>query len=265
MALASVATASAETLALSSSAKNSSNGDNTNYAVDSRTGTAALSNGNICLTWSGEEADTMLTSWKLSFTLTDSTIIADIINQETETVTKQYSYLFGSLTSGGGASGYTLRVNSDGALEFSNITTAAGTIQAGVATDITLSFIADEKLNTQTNNSVLTGGTFTLTVGKDGIWRETVSFQNVKNETYDSLTNYCTSILNGVKVRSYTENGTTKTQNYSTNLWTNGGQETFSNIKLEKLSNKVLPVPEPTTATLSLLALAGLAARRRRR
>ena len=53
----------------------------------------------------------------------------------------------------------------------------------------------------------------------------------------------------------------------SIRLWTNGGNEKFSNVALSMLdNNKITPaVPEPTTATLSLLALAGLAARRRRR
>ncbi|MBQ3218382.1 MAG: PEP-CTERM sorting domain-containing protein [Akkermansia sp.] len=34
---------------------------------------------------------------------------------------------------------------------------------------------------------------------------------------------------------------------------------------MNKEANAYLPAPEPTTATLSLLALAGLAARRRRK
>ena len=56
----------------------------------------------------------------------------------------------------------------------------------------------------------------------------------------------------------------------SIRLWTNSGNEQYSNITLSKLSNNVITTPapaapEPTTATLSLLALAGLAARRRRK
>lgn len=51
----------------------------------------------------------------------------------------------------------------------------------------------------------------------------------------------------------------------STNMYTNGGIQTgrLPNIVLD--ATPVLSVPEPTSATLSLLALAGLAARRRRK
>jgi len=55
----------------------------------------------------------------------------------------------------------------------------------------------------------------------------------------------------------------TKFTNGQALLSTNNGKTTFTNITLTQLDNKL--VPEPTTATLSLLALAGLAARRRRR
>ena len=43
-----------------------------------------------------------------------------------------------------------------------------------------------------------------------------------------------------------------------------GGQNGFAAITAGSLSYSAAPVPEPTTATLSLLALTGLAARRRR-
>lgn len=45
-------------------------------------------------------------------------------------------------------------------------------------------------------------------------------------------------------------------------VWSNGAQEHFTGMSLVKLENNL--IPEPATATLSLLALAGLAARRRR-
>ncbi len=63
---------------------------------------------------------------------------------------------------------------------------------------------------------------------------------------------------------------------YTTCVWTDGKANTFTFDKLHDVSAlagtsqfkeyvKTLQVPEPTTATLSLLALAGLCARRRRR
>ena len=56
------------------------------------------------------------------------------------------------------------------------------------------------------------------------------------------------------------------TANPSTGAESNGAKVTISNIALSYTAVSAAPaVPEPTTATLSLLALAGLAARRRRR
>lgn len=55
------------------------------------------------------------------------------------------------------------------------------------------------------------------------------------------------------------------TANPSTGAESNGAKVTISNIALSYTAVSTAPaVPEPTTATLSLLALAGLAARRRR-
>lgn len=62
----------------------------------------------------------------------------------------------------------------------------------------------------------------------------------------------------------------------ATSVWTNGGGDKFTLGNVYDLSSiagtnqfatfvKTMTVPEPTTATLSLLALAGLAARRRRK
>ena len=72
---------------------------------------------------------------------------------------------------------------------------------------------------------------------------------------------------NGDAVVSYdVDERVTFTENSTTRLWTNDGSngyEKYSNIAL--YSGGVVTVPEPATATLSLLALAGLAARRRRR
>ena len=70
--------------------------------------------------------------------------------------------------------------------------------------------------------------------------------------------------------------GSTKNVNYASSSYTgNGvlGSNTGSNINLNESfmpvltieTSKIASIPEPTTATLSLLALAGLAARRRRK
>lgn len=185
----------------------------------------ALTTGNAAIAWS--EAYTNLESWQLSFTLTD-TELGDAI-------------LFGTDKNNSGAAGYLLSTNTDGSLEvyargIANITysqsTAAGVVTAGTPIAITFSFVAD--VNMYTNEVV--GGTFTLSSG--GTSNSWVVTQGLE---YTDLTN-----------------------NSISRFWTNGGAETFSNISVMKLDSNMV-VPEPTTSALSLLALAGLAARRRRR
>ena len=131
-------------------------------------------------------------------------------------------------------------VNPNGSLEFYNSTifTASGATAptnsvnsvAGMvttdATPITLSFVANEKAGE------IIGGTLTATAGGK-TFVVTVS---------EALT---LSKSDGIRI------------------WSNANQEHFTQLSLSALSNKV--VPEPATATLSLLALAGLAARRRRK
>ncbi len=185
-------------------------------------GTLASSNAEVA--WS--EAYSTLTSWELSFTLTDAAL-GDAI-------------LFGTDRDGSGAAGYILSTNTDGSLEvyarnigvdYSN-STAAGVVTAGTPVAITFSFVADE--NQYTNEIV--GGTFTVKAGE-----ATSSWAVTSGLGYTDLTN-----------------------NSVSRFWTNSGAEQFSNITVTKLDNNMV-VPEPTTATLSLLALAGLAARRRRK
>ena len=184
----------------------------------------SLSSGNNAVAWS--EDYSTLTSWELSFTLTDAAL-GDAI-------------LFGTDRDGSGAAGYILSTNVDGSLEVyaRNIgvtyskSTAAGVVTAGTPVAITFSFVADE--NQYTNEIV--GGTFTVKAGE-----ATSSWAVTSGLGYTDLTN-----------------------NSVSRFWTNGGAEQFSNITVTKLDNNMV-VPEPTTATLSLLALAGLAARRRRK
>lgn len=52
-------------------------------------------------------------------------------------------------------------------------------------------------------------------------------------------------------------------KNNETRFYCNGEAEKYSNIQLWKVTDNL--IPEPATATLSLLALCGLAARRRRK
>ncbi len=183
-----------------------------------------LKSGNAALTWSEDIAE--LQSWELTFTLNDAALAS--------------AALFGTRQNGYEA-GMVLGVTADGALSIYNYKvgtnysyskiTGNGWVSAGQGTSITLSYVAD--VNT---SGTVVGGTFTIASGAN-----TQSF--VMDD--DSLISYTSLKKDG-----------------GTRFYTATGAQQFSNISVSQLSNRV--VPEPTTATLSLLALCGLAARRRR-
>ena len=184
----------------------------------------SLTSGNAPVAWS--ENYSTLTSWELSFTLTDAALGDAVI--------------FSTDKDSSGGAGYVLSTNEDGSLEvyareigvYYSKSTAAGVVTAGTPLAITFSFVADENMFT----NEIVGGTFTVKAGE-----ATNSWAVTDYLEYTDLTN-----------------------NSVSRFWTNGQAEQFSNITVAKLDNNMV-VPEPTTATLSLLALAGLAARRRRK
>ncbi len=228
MVLAGVAVAESETLTLKTPADGS------------------LLSGNEVIAW--EEDYSSLTSWELSFTLTDAALpttefVEPSDGGNTATMHTKLSNLFGTRTNGGGA-GYLLSVAKDGSLVVyayktsNNVDdstffgkTGDGWITAATPTPVTLSFVADVN-----QEGTVVSGTFTLSSGTNS-----ASFMVTDHLDKTSLGKDTNSIF-----------------------WTNGGKELFSNITVKKLDNNLI-VPEPATATLSLLALAGLAARRRRR
>lgn len=189
-----------------------------------------LTSGNSELLWTNTDVS-QLTSWELSFTLDSQ-----------RTALSDENLMFFPEHTVGTESTYKVKfaVNSNGSLEFwggsiftaSGATTATNSVisDAGMvttaATSITLSFVADEK------DGEIIGGTLSATVGDKTF---TVAVSEAVTLTKDD----------GIRI------------------WSNSTNEHYTNLSLSALSNKV--VPEPTTATLSLLALCGLAARRRRR
>ena len=130
-------------------------------------------------------------------------------------------------------------------------------------------------------NAIVLGGTdeaLTLTVGRGRAFNTENNATGIDKETYftfagaagDKVT-FTTTIQKGV---TYTLSVTGASQAMTPTLTWAGGSETlaayngnmngnatFTNV----LNAGTITVPEPATATLSLLALAGLAARRRRK
>ena len=202
------------------------------------TGTAA---GNTVINWSQDTRN--LTSWKISFDLSVKQFSSTHAPDGDSTLNNIFGTMVGANNSG--AAGYVLSLTNNGGLVLTDgkagdylISSDAGVItlgngtEFGTSTTVTLSFI--NYVTEDSNDSV--GGIFTLTVGGGEVGSHVVT----QNDT-DTI---------------FGKNGNTK-------LWTNGQNQYFTNIAMAKGGNIV--VPEPTTATLSLLALAGLAARRRRK
>ena len=146
-------------------------------------------------------------------------------------------YLFGTVKGNSGADGYTLSITNAGAIALNqnksnNVLTVGSYTAADSAVAITLQYV--KYVDAEGN---FDSGLFTLTVGND------------------SATYVVTDAAN-----------TVFTKGSNNNVWTNGGAEKLSGISVKYADAVVAPsIPEPTTATLSLLALAGLAARRRRK
>ena len=127
-------------------------------------------------------------------------------------------------------------------------------------------------------NAITLGGSddaLTLTVGRGRVM-DTSNLNTATMNYQDSVT-FTTTIQKGV---TYTLSVTGGDQAMTPTLTWDGGSETLASYKGNMNGNtanmayalnpgtitiEVPNVPEPTTATLSLLALAGLAARRRRK
>ncbi len=172
-----------------------------------------------------EETGNLTESWALSFTL-DPSRAAN-------------AYLFGTVKGSSGADGYTLSTTSAGAIALNqnksnNVLTVGSYTADDSAVAITLQFVKyiDE-------NGTDLSGEFILTVGEASATYTVENFDN-------------TVLYKGS----------------NNNVWTNGGAEKLYNISVATAGCVTVAqeiVPEPATATLSLLALAGLAARRRRK
>ncbi len=190
--------------------------------------------GNAALTWdSSELVGNELTSWEVTFNVTPTlkpgqTQIADAqIFSTTRKGQESKGVQFSSNNNG------TVKIHGDG---IATQTSTSTCLTIGTKTPITIRFVADYKGNTYT------GGTFTVLSGETEYLNFTVA------ETIAD-----TKLISG-----------------TSSVWTQSGSGAstifkISDVAVTKLDDNYKAVPEPATATLSLLALAGLAMRRRRK
>ena len=185
--------------------------------------------------WDGTVGN--LDSWEVSFDITP-------VLKKNETALNE-QVLFSTTKVSSGAYGVRFSVTSDGTVMITDGSSALKTTEetvftCGTETPITISFVADY------TGEDYTGGTFTVTSGEKTL----LTYEAAATLEYTALEDGYASV--------WTQSG-------------NGDSSCtfeFRNITVSQLENNVIPsatVPEPATATLSLLALAGLAARRRRK
>ena len=195
--------------------------------------------GNTVINWSEDTRN--LYSWQMSFDLTVKQFASGNAPANDSTLNN----IFGTTTPSG-AGGYVLSLTNKGGLVLTLgqygdalIASESGVVDMGdgtnfgEATAVTLSFT---NYVSETSDAASVGGIFSLSV-------------------------------DGTEVGTYTVNeasaNTIFGKNGNTKIWTNGKNQYFTNIVMAKGGNIV--IPEPATATLSLLALAGLTMRRRRK
>lgn len=215
-------------------------------ASDNVVGT--LTSSNSGLNWSQDAGD--LKSWELSFTL-------DIDN-----IRENYAEIFGTNgASNHGADGYVLTITKDGYIDFvggkksdnASVLIESSTSVFGPYTDTrTVTVNNSQKTEYLFADGTSIDVTLTFLCYVDEVSEESVGgeFTLYVGDTFIGKTS-----VDGNANTEFLKDGNSR-------LWTNSAAQQFSNISIKQ--GGVLLVPEPATATLSLLALAGLAARRRR-
>lgn len=198
-----------------------------NVLTDTTTGTNYLTGGQGSVNWT--ESYEFLTTWKTSFTLTDNAL--------------GNANIWSTNNANNDPRGIILSVTSNGSLVLGGklanptyVSTTEGIVAAKTPITITLACVSTENLNGE-----IVAVQYTLSAGN-----ATVTY----NLTQDQINE-----TNGWNYKFY--------DNAGTRFITNGNAEQLSNIAVWRGDNII--VPEPTTATLSLLALAGLTVRRRRK
>ena len=211
-----------------------------------------LTSGEYNLQWNGSgTTEGPFTSWELTFTLN----VANLSQTDVG--------IFSLALDPDANIGFNLYVGIHGGLQLRHdeamlINLGGGTIKNSTPITVSLKYV-NEITETYNYDDTLesrkrSGGLFTLTAGDTSMTYDVETKMNLNTIIQD--TNKAGQFF-AHQIKD------TKTDNVS-----------FTNIALSKLSDDIVTVtlpapeesvPEPTTATLSLLALAGLAARRRRR
>ena len=137
-----------------------------------------------------------------------------------------------------------------------NNTTAADIVLSSITLD---TFLFNGGGNAQSADTYARPVAYTLTSGADTVATTTVACANSGQNWED---NAVLSLGEGVTLAA----GSSATYTLTvSNAQTGTTYGTFVGIKGATITGETPAIPEPTTATLSLLALAGLAARRRRK
>ncbi len=186
---------------------------------------------NYSLTWDTTNVETTLVSWKLTFDMTPTgndgewVFKVPAVDNNPGIIIQKYA---GKLW-----------INATNEAQNGGTYLPDYGMPLNTAVAVTLSYVANENLE-----GLLSGGLFTLSA----------AYTNSGETTETTFS--CT--------REFSADYTTALTSGAAELNVHGGKTSFANISLTQLDNNMV-VPEPTTATLSLLALAGLAARRRRK
>lgn len=185
----------------------------------------------------------------LSFTLDPSMMDLSALNGETPMI-----YLFGT-----GASGFGAGIDANGKIYNERITTATGTINQ--------SFSNHANLNI--DNSNLPSGdlqTWFLTLKPVATKNQVTGLLDVNGNSYHYTNGWTDWSLASVMgdLSNIALSSAAANAICSIGVWTDIADSADNKASLLTTTHNIAVVPEPATATLSLLALAGLVARRRR-
>ena len=202
------------------------------------TNTTTLTSGNAAMTWDGTTAYTF---WYMEFTLPTVTRTGNYIatittgNSTTPSNGLSVSVTGTSLTLG---SGHENVIENTKTLSFSTTNVLTFAFYDGVA------YLGNKSTGKYIFVTPSSTTTTTMTSGTSRAWANNVTVNNV--------------------TAGSTQIGATKIASLDGLVIPEGQKLDMATLMTTGVA-KTMPVPEPTTATLSLLALAGLAARRRRK